>query len=271
VRFISGVMVEAVGQDFLAVTSDGEAIRLSGNVADSVRRMLDDSATLTPSDVALLDGTGLVEPVEGGVSRRGLVLGSAAMAGAGVVAFSLPAAASAASPRAGIWGDYGAVPSRLVPEFDRDTGQPTGEQILVEDFVEVWVYVSKDIYDSYRSLGNYSVAAGWPQDLDASATWTLLFGDKSLELGASTDTDGTVSYLPFRAYKNEDEWNQDLYDYLKADWAARRTIELSITDGSVTVPVSFYPYPWDEINLSASLNLLGADEDSAPKTGRYRR
>jgi hypothetical protein len=239
-KFVDGVTIEVVGRDIVALTPGGEAVRLSGDVAESVRRMLNGSSELTPADVELLSGSGLVEPATGGVTRRTLVLGSAAVAGGGVVALSLPVAAVASSRETDIWGDYGAVPAALTEA----AGLPR-----IEDYLDVWVYVAQDLYDEARPRGQYSETASWPSHLDATDSWRLLFGNSSVDLGVRYEgnaTDGPIQALAYTAYKEDPAWNQALFDFLKDDWAAEKTISLSITNGQVTVPVSLFAWPWVE-------------------------
>lgn len=248
-RFVDGVIVETVGDEYVALTPDGVAVRLSGDVAKSVHRMLHNPSAVTDSDRELLLSTGVVNSEASGLSRRGVVLGGAAAVGAGVAALSFPAAAAAASVTlqgTEIWGDYQAISGRMIPEFTED-GQRTGEEFFRNDFVSVWVYVSKETYDAFRGVGNYPASAGWPDSLSPFDSWRLVFGSQSLALEAQVDDsegDGEVQELVFIATKDQtDKWNQAIYDFLKDDWAATRTIELLLTNGTTTVPVTLYAYP----------------------------
>jgi hypothetical protein len=228
-RFIDGVIVETVGDEYVAMTPDGAALRISGDAARSVRRMLDHSSTLSEADRDLLLATGVIVSDSGGISRRGILIGSAVSVGAGVVALSLPAAAAAASMTlqgTDIWGEYQAI---------ADPGA---------DYVLVWVYVAKGEYDLFRDDGGYSASAGWPDSLDPLDSWSLVFGSQSVPLGPTPAAGGPsegVGALTFSAFEDEESrWNQALYDFLREDWVAEKTIQLSITNGSVTVPVSLY-------------------------------
>jgi len=238
-KLTDGVIAEIVGDEVVVMTKDGSAIRLSGDVAESMRRMLSGPSSLSELDVARLDSLGVVEPVTPGVSRRGVLVGGAAALGAGIAALSMPAAA-AASSLDGIWGDYRAL----------------------LDFVEVWVYVSPARYDQYRFAGGYPPSAAWPSDLNALDNWSLLFGGKSISLQPENE-DNEVSHLFVSEFKFQGDgvtptanWPQDLYDFLKDDWAAKKTLTLSITNGKVTAPVSLWPIGHGDQGLQS----FGAEE-----------
>lgn len=226
VRFVDGVVVDVVGEDYVVLTPGGEVVRLSGAAAASVRRMLEDASSLTSADRELLVSTGLVEPFAGGVSRRGVVLGAAAVAGGGVVALSLPVAAAASSPVGGIWGDYLAQ-----PDYDSEDSGPV-------NYVSIYVYSGPLAYDTYRSPGNLPADAEWPAELDPADSWSLLFGGSSVPLILNPEEES----LRFYAEKTDDAWSQALYDLLSPEWAAGRTVQLSITNGSVTVPVTLWAF-----------------------------
>ena len=226
VRFADGVVVEAVGQDYVALTPSGEAVRITGSVATSLRRMLEDSMSLTSADRQLLGDTGLVEQVAGGVTRRGVVLGSVAVAGGGVFALLLPVAALASSQPAEIWGDYLAQ-----TDFENETN------VLVH-YVSIYVYAGPIAYDNYREPGNLPADAAWPAGLNPTDSWVLLFGSASVPLEFNPSEDA----LRFQAEDPEDNWSQDLFDFLADDWVAGRTIELAISNGSVTVPVTLWAF-----------------------------
>lgn len=230
VRFVDGVVVEAVGEDYVVLTPGGEAVRISGLAAKSVRRMLDDPSTLTATDRDLLANTGVVHQETGGISRRGVVVGGAAVAGGGVFVLSLPVAATASSTvGVNIWGDYLAQPN-----FTR---QLNGGSIVV-DVVFLYVYAGPIAYDNYREPGNLPADAAWPMELNPTDSWSLVFGNNVVPLEFSPGEDA----LRFIVDKTETGWSQDLFDFLADDWAAARTIELAITNGLVTVPVTLWAF-----------------------------
>jgi len=267
-KLTDGVIAEIVGDEVVVMTKDGSAIRLSGDVAESMRQMLSDPSSLSECDGARLESTGVVESATPGVSRRGVLVGGAATLGAGIAALSMPVAAAASSV-AGVWGDYGAVPDSRY----RDSRYNT-------DFVEVWVYVAKSVYNNYRVVGGYPESAAWPSDLNPQGNWSLLFAGKSLSLETIEDPEEGILHFEYSRPKLEENgdlvegWSQEIYDFLKDDWAAKKTIHLSVTNGEVTVPVSLYPYPWLDPNFEGNgteTQTFSLDGSGTNQKIRHRR
>jgi len=109
------VVCEQVGNDVLVLDSENSAVvTLTGDSAAVVRRLLTgESVSESDSgvDELLTEGV-LVSESSSGVSRRSLVMSGAAVGVGGVLALSLPAAASAASS-----------PGLLTPVFTTMAGQ----------------------------------------------------------------------------------------------------------------------------------------------------
>jgi hypothetical protein len=251
VEFVDGVVCEPVGDDYLLLTPHLDVVRLTGSDAHSVRVMLEQPQELSPDDIARLRATGLVNEVESsGLSRRSVIVGSAATFSAGLVTMGLPVAAHAASGPSGqgapvlsssdVWGNYYA---------GAFTATGANNTPLPGDLVVVVVFIGQQ-YQDRLGLGFFTETAGWPEGINPDDSWDLVFGNKSVSLDVFIDSSPTEDYssLSFQAYSNEDvdddaaqEWSEELFNFLKDDWANSKVISLAVTNGAVTIPVSLYP------------------------------
>lgn len=263
-KFIDGVVVERVGDDVVVLTPEGRAIKLSGGVADSARRLLDDPSSLTDADTALLLDTGVVEENQpSGLSRRAVVTGGVVGASAGILSLSLPAAAQSLSPgasntpgttssgsnaggdavtiEADVWGSY----------FASEITYTANSLQVVSDFVSVVVLVGPQRYANRIGLGFFDESAGWPEDVDPDDSWDLVFTGGAAPLTVFLDPErGSMTFFSYKIPNPEDDdaqdWLQELFDFLADKWAAEQVVQVSITNGSLVIPVNLYPETADD-------------------------
>lgn len=271
IRFVSGVVVERVGDDVVVLTPSGEAVWLRGDVAEAAIRLNTSPSAVVESDVPLLLATGVVERSDThALSRRAVVAGGVAATGVGVVSMALPAAAQSISPGSSpgemsdsdtapntntepetppdtgtgpdttastIWGNYFAGPVTNVPLISGGT--------VDTDFVDISVYVGSGPYQRELGRNLFGEEAQWPDDLDPADNWVLLFGGASFQLTLLGSPNEEV--LLFMSYRDPDvddsfkePWSDDLFDFLAASSAAGDVVTFNITNGTVTVPVSLF-------------------------------
>ena len=248
IRFMSSVVVERVGDDVIVLTSEGRVIRLSGDIAESARRLLDDSSAFTETDTDLLLTTGVVEAGRpSGLSRRAFVTGGVVGASAGVLSLSLPAAAQSLSPGASntasttdadVWGSY----------FAAQTTFTSNSVNTTTDFVSVVVLVGPQRYADRIGLGFFDESAGWPEDVDPDDSWVLVFTGGTVPLTVFVDPErGSLTFFAYKIPNPGDEdaqvWSQSLFDFLADKWVADSIVQVSVTNGSVVIPVNLYPQP----------------------------
>lgn len=233
----NGVVVERVGDDFVATDSSGQVVLLSGRAGSAMACFLDAPTQLSDTDAQLLVSAGVLESVTPHtVSRRQLVAGGAGAVGAGIVALALPSAAHAASvitlDSADVWGDYTAA-------VDFEFSQ------ITSDYLEITVYVAPEVYDQYRENGGFSTNSGWPDGVLADGDWVVQSPSGDTPLGVSRDDDGIVQYFFYSEVRAVVEpggqWPAGLFDSISDDWSAGRNTTVFITNGSVVIPVTLFP------------------------------
>ena len=119
----TGVVIERVGDDLVALIPDADVVTLTGQAADVVGRVLA-GEDVDPSDeavVALVDAGVLTAPA--GLTRRKVMQLGAVATGVGVATLALPSVAAAASVTGALsgrwgWADYYAG-DQAMPESDR--------------------------------------------------------------------------------------------------------------------------------------------------------